>query len=765
MRVVGLMSGTSADGVDAALITVERVAERIHIETRAVTSLTYSDDVRAKILAACDSRTSSVDRICHLNALLGEWFARAALQVIGEAGLTPWQVDLIASHGQTIWHDTQPGANPPATLQIVEPAVIAERTGISVVANFRTRDVAAGGQGAPLISYVDYLLFHDPARARALQNIGGIANVTILPAGGTPDEVFAFDTGPGNMVVDALMRQLFDRRYDADGLVAASGRVDEALLDDLLGDEYFTRRPPKTTGREQYGEFYAARLAEAARARGLTPADAVATATLLTARSIALAYQQFLPSVDDLIVSGGGSANPVLLAWLIQELGRAGRDVTLRRPEDFGISADAKEAIGFAVLGYETLHGRVGTLPRCTGAGHPVVLGSITPGDNYRSLLDRVTAPRLVAAMPRPRFAELSTLVNDGVVAGVFPGAAVIVGRREDGAPATAYAAGFGRQTTDPDALPVDTDTIFDLASLTKVIATTTMAMILVDEGVLDLEAPVVSYLSAFGEAGKGEIRILDLLTHCSGLPAVFEGGFPAFATSRRLPRDRDTIIAAVCRQGLVFPTGSQMVYSDLGIIALGAVLEAIAGERLDHFVARRVFQPLAMNSTLFAPPPPLWPRCAPTERDYWRGRLVRGEVHDECAWMMGGIAPHAGLFSTARDLGTFGHLLLGKGAYQGTRIVSAETVERFVRRANRVPGSTRAIGWDTASPTSSSGPDLSPIAFGHTGFTGTSIWIDPAGGFFAVLLTNRVYPTRENTAILDFRPRFHSAVVAALRA
>ncbi|HEX5416696.1 MAG TPA: anhydro-N-acetylmuramic acid kinase, partial [Chloroflexota bacterium] len=597
-----------------------------------------------------------------------------------------------------------------------------------------------------------------------LQNIGGIANVTVLPAGARPEEVYAFDTGPGNMVVDALMQTFFERRYDAEGQVAARGRVADSLVEELLADEYFARRPPKTTGREQYGQFYAARLAEAVQRGGLTPADAVATATMLTARSIARAYAAFLPPIDDVIVSGGGAANPVLIEWLARELERLERPPSIRRPEDFGISADAKEAIGFAVLGYETLHGRIGTLPGCTGARHPVVLGALTPGENYRALLRRIDEPRSASAAVAGGFTEVEARMREGVARGVFPGAALVVGRREREEPVIAYAGGFGRQTTDPDAPGIDVDTVFDLASLTKVVATTTMAMILVDEGKLDLTAPVVAYLPAFGQRGKEQIRVLDLLTHCSGLAAVFPGGFPTYATALRLPRDRAAIISAACAQALVYPTGTDTVYSDLGIIALGAAMEAIVGERLDRFIGRRVFEPLGMATTLFAPPPPLWPRCAPTERDYWRGHLVRGEVHDECAWMMGGVSAHAGLFSTARDLAIFGQWLLGKGSYRDQTIVSTETFEKFVRRAERVSGSTRAIGWDTASPTSSSGPDLSPLAFGHTGFTGTSIWVDPVGQFFVVLLSNRVYPSRENQGIAAFRPRLHSAVVAALR-
>ncbi len=390
MRVIGLISGTSADGVDAVLVDVERREGRIFLETLGTESLPYPDDLRQEVLDACRPESGRVDRICRLNALLGEWFATAALRVVEASGLRPDDVDLIASHGQTVYHATQPGQEPPSTLQFAEPAIIAERTGRTVVANFRPRDIAAGGQGAPLISYVDYLLFSDPQHARALQNIGGIANITYLQPGGRPEDVFAFDTGPGNMIVDALVADLFGERFDRDGRIAASGGIDAALLSELLADPYFAQPPPKTTGREQFGVQFARRLRELGEARGLSPADLVATATALTARSIADAFTRYLPRIDELIVSGGGAANPTMVAWLADSLRERGFGPMIRRPEAFGVSSDMKEAIGFAVLGYETLHGRVGTLPRCTGARHAVVLGQIVPGDNYFRLLRRI---------------------------------------------------------------------------------------------------------------------------------------------------------------------------------------------------------------------------------------------------------------------------------------------------------------------------------------------------------------------------------------
>lgn len=387
MLVVGLMSGTSADGVDAALVEVARQGGRLSVRPRAFVCRPYPPELRAEILACCDAATGSVDRVCRLRARLGESLAAGALAVIAAAGVDPAEVDLIASHGQTLYHATQPGEEYPSTLQVGAPAVIAAATGITTIADFRPADVAAGGQGAPLVPFADYLLFADDRISRAIQNVGGIANVTALPAGAGASEIFAFDTGPGNMVVDALARKLLGEPLDRDGRAAARGRVHRALLDELLDDAYFHRPPPKSTGREQYGRSYAARLAERGLALGLGADDLIATATALTVETIADAILHLIAvPVDELILGGGGARNPTLVAWLARAL----PSVRVLRHEDFGIDSDAKEAIAFALLGHETLFGRPSALPSCTGARYPAVLGSITPGRNYRRLARRV---------------------------------------------------------------------------------------------------------------------------------------------------------------------------------------------------------------------------------------------------------------------------------------------------------------------------------------------------------------------------------------
>ncbi len=382
MRVVGLISGTSADGIEAAVVELNgapptltwRLAKHLHVE--------HPQTLRNEILACVRPETGTVDRLCALNFALGEAFASAALQAIEAAGLTPAQIDLIGSHGQTLWHIPADMPNA-STLQLGEPAVIAERTGITTIANFRTRDMAAGGHGAPLVAYVDTLLLSHPTLTRAAQNIGGIGNVTFLPPasnsqGDAPQQPFAFDTGPGNMLIDdAASRATHGAwTFDRDGALAARGHIDETLLAELMRGPYLKQAPPKTTGRELFGAQFGARVWEKAHARGLRDEDAIATLTAFTARSIAQAYHDFLPMPpDQVIVSGGGAHNPVLMAMLRDQLAPA----QVLCSDDLGLSSEAKEAIAFAALAYETWFGRPGNLATATGARHPVVLGSITP--------------------------------------------------------------------------------------------------------------------------------------------------------------------------------------------------------------------------------------------------------------------------------------------------------------------------------------------------------------------------------------------------
>lgn len=348
-------------------------------------------------------------------------------------------------------------------------------------------------------------------------------------------------------------------------------------------------------------------------------------------------------------------------------------------------------------------------------------------------------------------FEDVDRLLESFRERGAFPGGVLAVGDRE----ALIHLHAFGRLTYDADAPPVSAGTIYDLASLTKVVATTTMAMILVDEGRLDLDQPVQELLPGFTGPGKKAVTVRHLLTHSSGLPAV--------APLYKEIRGREAYLERIQAMDLEYPPGSRSTYSDLGIILLGEILERTAGQPLEAFVRERVLGPLGMRDTRFRPPAELWPRIAPTEVDPWRGRLIHGEVHDENAFALGGAAPHAGLFGTAGDLARFAQMLLNSGTLEGRRIVSQETVALFTRRAG-IPGSDRALGWDTKSAEgSSAGTLFSPRSFGHTGFTGTSIWIDPERKVFVILLTNRVHPTRENNLIREVRPAVADAVVRAL--
>ncbi len=384
-RIAGLISGTSADGIDAALVRVRGHArdvlpphERLQLE--AFATLPYPNELREQLLAASLPGAGSVDLICRLNIAVAECFAQAALQIIKQAGAKPEDVDLIGSHGQTIHHlpFAEPLAGIPAsgTLQIGEPSVIAKRTGIITVADFRAADMALGGQGAPLVPFLDYMVFHSNEQTRGVLNIGGIANLTILKKGGTLDEVIAFDTGPGNMVIDAVAQKFFSKTFDDGGMLSAQGKVSEKLLAALLQHPYFARPIPKSTGREEFGAAYCEDLIQRAKLLQLTPHDLLATATALTAETIArearLLEKRF-GKVDELIVSGGGMHNRTLMAMLQERFAPAKVTTT----DDYSLPGDAKEAILFAVLANETVGGFAGNVPSVTGARAATVLGKI----------------------------------------------------------------------------------------------------------------------------------------------------------------------------------------------------------------------------------------------------------------------------------------------------------------------------------------------------------------------------------------------------
>lgn len=382
MLIIGLMSGTSADGTDAAIVRLDGAPPALAWEVLSHTHVPHPPALRDEIFACFRPETGTVDRLCRLNFDLGRAFGDATLRAIADAGLAPAQIDLIGSHGQTLWHIPPSSAGVAgATLQLGEPAVIAEMTGVPVVSNFRTRDMAAGGHGAPLVAYVDALLLTHPTLVRAAQNIGGIANVTYLSPKSqvpSPKSAFAFDTGPGNMLIDDAVRRATDGAFafDRDGAFAAQGHVDDGLLAELLQEPYLHRSPPKTTGREMFGAQFGDRVWERARARGLPPNDVIATLTAFTAASIAQAYRDFLPAMpDEVIVSGGGARNPTLMAMLRDRF----PGTRVIPSGDVGLDVEAKEAVAFAVLAYETWHGRPGNLPAATGARRPVILGNITP--------------------------------------------------------------------------------------------------------------------------------------------------------------------------------------------------------------------------------------------------------------------------------------------------------------------------------------------------------------------------------------------------
>ncbi|MCK6484614.1 MAG: anhydro-N-acetylmuramic acid kinase [Phycisphaerae bacterium] len=378
MIVVGLMSGTSADGVDAVACRVR--GRGLHMRPTILSHVhrAYSKSLREAVLhAAADAAMPPAD-LCRLHWRLGRAYANAAAAAIKATGLPASDIAGVGCHGQTICHLPAEGA----TWQLGEPAVIAGCIGVPVVARFREADVAAGGQGAPLVPWTDYVLFRHARRARAVQNIGGIANVTYIPAAGNSESVRAFDTGPGNMVIDALARRFSHgkRPFDRNGRWAARGRVVSPLLEQWLRHPFFARRPPKSCGREEFGELFAGFVASFLR-KGASPEDVLATATRLTACTIADAYRRFFPArrgrlaVDEIILCGGGAKNRTLRRMLEEELS----GVSITTVEDYAIPLQAKEALSFAMLAAACMQGVPANLPRVTGARRPVVLGSITP--------------------------------------------------------------------------------------------------------------------------------------------------------------------------------------------------------------------------------------------------------------------------------------------------------------------------------------------------------------------------------------------------
>jgi CubicO group peptidase (beta-lactamase class C family) len=384
-----------------------------------------------------------------------------------------------------------------------------------------------------------------------------------------------------------------------------------------------------------------------------------------------------------------------------------------------------------------------------------------------RHAMRTVSADASASAAPkgfRPGGLEaVDAVVEAGVGSRAFPGAVLAVGRHRS----TGHLRAFGRFSYDADAAPVAADTLYDLASLTKVVVTTTLAMILVDEGRLDLDTRVHSFFPGFSGAVKERVTVRQLLSHSGGL----QWWAPLYEELKGKPAYLRRIVA----MDLTYEPGTRSVYSDLGIIVLGDILERMGGAPLDELARLRVLVPLGMKDAQYRPPGELLPRIAPTENDPWRGKVVRGEVHDENAFALGGVAPHAGLFATASDLARLAEMLLDGGSCEGKRIVSRAAVELFTARAG-VPGSSRALGWDTPTDESgrrsstrgepgfsSAGSLLSARAFGHTGFTGTSMWMDPELRLYVILLTNRVHPTRENDAIGEVRAHVADAAVRAL--
>jgi anhydro-N-acetylmuramic acid kinase len=387
MTVAGIMSGTSADGIDVAIVQINAGKLRPSLKLIAHQGFSFPAPLRRAVLSAMNAISTSTAELARLNWRLGIAYAEAVSATLKQH---PVKLDLVGCHGQTLYHQARPtsyaGRSFACTWQAGEAQLIASALGIPVVSNFRPADMLAGGQGAPLVPFLDFALFAHPTRGRVLQNIGGIANLTAIPATSTPDSVLAFDTGPGNMVIDALTLELFEKRFDRNGTIAATGTILAPVLAAALRLPFFQLKPPRTTGREEFGREYAAKFLAACRGHSNKPEDAIATATALTAETITASYKKFAQAkmrnaskadaTVDYIVSGGGTRNHTLMAMLAQRLEPLGCELAVTN--DFGLPAEAKEAAAFALLAWQTWHRLPGNVPAATGAKRPAILGQVT---------------------------------------------------------------------------------------------------------------------------------------------------------------------------------------------------------------------------------------------------------------------------------------------------------------------------------------------------------------------------------------------------
>jgi len=382
MIVAGIMSGTSADGIDVALVRISPGKLKPTLTLLAHEGFKFPAAIRRAVLAAMNASATSTAELARLNWRLGIAYSEA---VAATLKLHPMKLDLIGCHGQTLYHQPRAvsyaGRRFSCTWQTGEAAVLTAALHTPVVSNFRPADMLAGGQGAPLVPLLDYVLFADQKRGRVLQNIGGIANLTAIPASAYADQVIAFDNGPGNMVMDALTQQLFGKPFDRNGELAAEGTVLTKVLTSALRNPYFQQKPPRTAGREDFGREYAAKFLDSCQKLSNKPEDALATATALTAESIAMSYKQFVRRVMrkssvDYIVSGGGARNRTLMAMLSKRLSPLGCELAVS--EQFGLPAEAKEAAAFALLAWKTWHYLPANVPAATGAAKPVILGQVS---------------------------------------------------------------------------------------------------------------------------------------------------------------------------------------------------------------------------------------------------------------------------------------------------------------------------------------------------------------------------------------------------